>query len=95
MAEQINLTTADQVVAGTNDYHVAALLLDWDGARIDVRLIAANGLSRTISYSGDTATTLMKALNTANLSIKSLHKRIFERLVAGGYLAGAVSGVPD
>jgi hypothetical protein len=39
--------------------------------------------------------TLLNALNTANLSTNSLVKRIFNRLVADGYISGTVSGTPD
>ena len=94
MAEQINLTSPDQAVVGTSEYHIAALTLDWDGARIDIRLNSAKGLARTFSYAGQTATDLLKVLNTVNLSVKSLHKRVFDRLMADGHLAGSVSGVP-
>ena len=92
MAEQINLTSPDQAKVGTSDYWVAALLLDRDAARVEIRLNSAKGLGRTISYSGSTATAMMKALNTANLSVKSLDKRILERLIADGFLTGIISG---
>jgi hypothetical protein len=39
--------------------------------------------------------TLINALNTANLSTRSLVKRMFERLIADGYIAGTVTGTPD
>ena len=94
MAEQINLTKPDQAVAGTTNYWIAALRLDWDSVRVEIQLNSAGGLRRSVSYSGDVAKTMMAGLNTANLSAKSLHKRIFERLVADGHLAGSVSGLP-
>jgi len=46
-------------------------------------------------YEGDEATDLIKFLNTANLSTKSLHKRILEKLSNDGVLPGTVVGAPD
>ena len=95
MAEQIDLTTPDQSTAGTPNYRISSLSLDWDAARIDIGLNSASGIRRAFSYSGAAATTLLKALNTANLSTTSLHKRILQRLKTDGHLAGSISGVPD
>ena len=53
------------------------------------------------SYTADSAadkaaTTLLRALNTVNLSTTSLQKRVIQRLVTDGKLpAGAVTGAPD
>ena len=37
----------------------------------------------------------MKALNKADLSVKSLHRRVLERLIADSFLPGLVSGSPE
>ncbi len=50
---------------------------------------------REFRYEGSIAMTLLLALNTANLTIKSLERRVLERLIADGLLAGAVTGLPD
>src|SRR5574341_1139432 len=65
--EQLTLTTP------TPAYRVAKLYLDWDGAVIRIWLRGTDGLEeRWHVYDGDTATALMVALNTANLSVTSL-----------------------
>lgn len=46
-------------------------------------------------YLGDQAVTMIKQLNTANLSTKSMHKRILEKLSTDGVLPGTVTGTPD
>lgn len=80
----------------TASVRVARLTLDWDAAGIWIVLRAPDNREVIYTYSGATATTLMKALNTANLSLKSLHRRIIEKLTADfPELAGAVAGAPD
>jgi hypothetical protein len=107
MAEQIDLTTPDQAKPGTNFYRVSTLTLDYDGGRITIVLMGENGVQRAEVYNdgqdgqgnedpgGTLATTLMRALNKANLSTKSLHRRIIEKLVADGRLSGSISGDPE
>jgi len=64
------------------------IVVDNVGARIEVNYSDEDG--------GLTTATLLAALNTANLSTKSLQKRVLERLIADGKLPpGAVSGTPD
>ena len=46
-------------------------------------------------YTGNQATNMIKQLNTANLTTKSMHKRILEKLSADGVLPGTVTGTPD
>jgi len=107
MAEQIDLTTRDQAQPGTTKYRPTDLYLDFDGGRFYVILLGENGEKRQEDYrdgqdasgnddSGSTiATDRMKALNTANLSTKSLLKRIMEMLINDGRLTGSISGTPD
>lgn len=96
MAETVTLAIPEvtpQIT--TTDYRVAYLLMDWDRASIVIHLRGTNAERREIRYEGSDASALMVALNKANLSIKSLHRRILERLIADGKIAGAVNGLPD
>lgn len=95
MAEQLDLTAA--IVPPTRtSYHLASLLLDWDAAYILARVIGSDGLEIRCEYTGATATALMTTLNTANLSVTSLYKRVLQKLVTDGKLpAGTVSGSPQ
>lgn len=79
----------------TSDYRVVLLHMNWERASINIHLRGTNGELKEARYDGATATGLMQGLNTANLSIKSLHRRILERLIADGKLAGSISGAPD
>lgn len=95
MAERIDLTTPFQPdPSSASDLVVAKIVLDWEGAGIVITL-KKNGVRKEVSYNGATATTLMNQLNTANLSTKSLHRRLLERLIADGHLSGTISGSPD
>lgn len=94
MAEQLDLT-APVVPPSITNYKVRYLELNWDAATIVVGLKGTNGESFRHAYSGTTATTLMNSLNTLNMSTTSLQKRILNRLVTDGVLAGTVSGSPD
>lgn len=94
--ESVTLTTPEVIPQiTTTDYRVTYLQMDWPQASIVIHLLGTNGERKEVRYDGAVATTLMVALNTANLSIKSLHRRILERLIADGKLAGTVNGVPD
>jgi len=96
MAERIDLTTPDQVKPGTASYRVSRLTLDRDQEEVIILLLGENGERKEIVYSEeDGALGMIKALNTADLSVKSLEARIFERLDADGLVSGIVSGTPD
>lgn len=86
--EELNLTTP------VSKYRVARLLLDWEGQGIQIGLYE-NGIFQTFGYFGAEATQLMTALNKADLSVKSLHRRILEKLIADGKISGTISGAPD
>lgn len=89
--ERVDLTTPI-VQPSIVSYTVASLFLDWDGAAIRIIVKGNDGSRVAIEYSGTEATTLMVALNKANLSTRSLHRRILDRLVADGKVAGTVAG---
>lgn len=104
MVEQLDLTTPIPATAATNDYEVEELYLrrgrvNGAGGRVEIQLVANNGDVLHHIYrdeKGETvASDLMRALNKADLSTNSLHKRILDRLVADGVLDGTVSGAPD
>ena len=90
--EQVDLTTPETCT----NYRIANLFLDWDGQLITVSLrCTATGRVQTFTYSGTEARNMMIALNTANLSTNSLHRRIMDKLLADGKIAGTVTGTPD
>ena len=90
--EALTLTTPQSVT----DYRVSILKLNWDEAKIHVVVKDTQGDTVTAGYTGATATSLMIALNKANLTTNSLQKRILEQLVTDGKLpAGTVTGDPD
>ena len=101
--EQIDLTTAVQIDAGAQNFRVARVLLDWEGATIAVKLREASGgvfvedgKIIEIYWEGSEATTLMIQLNKVDLSVKSLHKRIIEQAQTDGKLGtGTISGTPQ
>src|SRR5262245_50775893 len=92
--EQLDLTTPETKPPLTS-YRVVSVHLDWDQARIVITLIGSDGINKRVEYTGPTASSIMRSLNTADLSVKSLHRRIIERLQADGILAlGTLSGLP-
>jgi hypothetical protein len=95
MAESLSLTVP--VVPPTvSTYRVTSLTLNFGGQKISMELTGTNGeILIPPPIVGSTAVTLMVALNKANLSVKSLQRRILERLVADGVLAGTINGSPD
>lgn len=96
MSETLVLTSAEvtpQIV--TTDYRVVFLQLAFEHALIVIHVRGSNGERKDFRYEGQIAVDLMVALNKANLSLKSLQRRILERLSADGKLVGSVSGAPD
>ncbi len=99
MAEQIALTAPFKVdPREATLFQVEAILLNWKDKIIVIHLGDGN-VQKVVVYKDTSAdpvaTTLMVALNKANLSTKSLQKRILERLQTDGHLAGTISGTPD
>jgi hypothetical protein len=62
---------------------------------VSIKLKDDTGKYSTYQYKGKQAVQMIQTLNTANLSTKSLQKRILEKLSADGFLPGTVSGTPD
>lgn len=103
MAQILSLTTPIPGVTPptVTGYEVIRFLIERKPvARISIVLDDNTGNRILAEYSdangGTTAATLISALNTANLSVKSLQQRILERLAADGKIpAGTVTGTPD
>ena len=95
MAEQLDLASPAQAAPGTVTWKPILLHLNWEAATIKVGFRGDNGEYTSIGYEGTEATTLMVFLNKANLSTKSLHRRIMERALTDGKLSGTISGTPD
>lgn len=67
-----------------------------DPGWVNIKLKDDTGAYTTYQYVGKKAVQMIQTLNTANLTTKSLQKRILEKLSADGLLAGGtVSGTPD
>lgn len=103
MAQVLSLTSPVVYSAppSTVSYAVVRLLIERvPFARIVIVVQDNNGTRMEAEYrddqGGTVAAQLISALNTANLSVKSLQERILEKLAADGKLpAGSVTGTPD
>lgn len=90
-----------------NKFHVVAFTMDMEFPNpgipptpgepglVDIHLKDNNGAKYQHQYKGNQAVNMIKQLNTANLTTKSMHKRILEKLSADGVLPGTVTGTPD
>lgn len=77
------------------NYRIDKIILDWANSTIDVTLRDNLGGLLVCSYTGAVATNLMIVLNTVDLSVKSLHKRIMEKLLTDGKVpSGTITGTP-
>jgi len=92
--EQIDLSTPITQPSITN-YRLNKLDLRWLDQHIRIELVADSGEVIEHSYDGDIARNLMIALNKMDLSVKSLQRRVMEKLIADGIISGAISGAPD
>jgi len=91
--ERINLATPNPLPVQVTGYTVSALHLTWEPTpQIVVVLRATDGTTLDAVYEGAIATSLMVALNKANLSTRSLVQRIFDRLILDGKIVGTVAG---
>jgi hypothetical protein len=104
MAEIVTLTSAITKPSQTT-IRLERLMLDIEQKAITVQWLGTNNEAGSAVYptpapadhpSQPTGATLLNSLNNANLSTKSLVKRVLERLQTDGYLpAGTISGTPD
>ncbi len=96
MAEQLDLLTPAKARPGTSFWRPVRLVLDEEAELIEAGFRGANGERTTGSYHGDEALILMRQLDIANLSVKSMRRRVIEKMQADGILpAGTISGTPD
>lgn len=97
MAERIDLQTPyvpDPRQA--TSFTIWRLDLNWRDAIVGIYLRDnQSGVVRTFSYSGQEATNMMVSLNKMNLSVKSLHRRVIEKLINDELLDGTIEGTPD
>lgn len=93
MAEELILTVPE--VKTNRDYRVIAIYKHYPDGIFHVDLRGTNGEHFGHEWRGDIARTFIRALNTANLSIKSEERRILDRLVLEGIIVGTVQGSPD
>lgn len=92
--EQIDLTNPQPAPVAT-DYTIDRITFDWTGQNISIRLVSNNSEIISHHYTGTIAKNLMIALNKTDLSVKSLHRRVMEKLIADGVIVGTISGTPD
>ncbi len=97
--DTLTLTTPQQVTSSA--FTVQVFHAETNPAFISITVADNNGNTTTNTYSptpspsGATAASLLHALNTANFTVNSLHKKILQQLQLDGYLpAGSISGTP-
>ena len=95
MAEQLDLGAPAQSAPGTVTWKPILVHKNFEQATIKVGFRGDNGEYTSISWDGAVATALMIVLNKANLGAKSENKRLMEKAIVDGKLAGTISGVPD
>lgn len=92
--EKAALIIPDQSVTGTSEWRVSLIHLNIYEKRIIIGLRGHNGTNwtshvKTVEYTEDVAVTLIKSLNTADMSKagNSLNSIILKRLKTDGHLA--------
>lgn len=94
MPEQLDLAVPI-VPSSITSYQILRITFDLFHSTIRIELGKNDGNAIVIGYDGAEANQLMKTLNTSNLTAISLHKRIFNKLIADGKLpTGNISGTP-
>lgn len=99
MAEAVLLTTpAVTPASSTTDLRVAQLLLSPARERFMLTIRGTRGEVIEVTREGPEAVTLLKALNKANGSVKSLERRALEWFLSqpeGAAWPGTITGAPD
>lgn len=64
---------------------------------IEIRVVPDSGTGPVVrkNYAGFDACNQIRFLNTANMSVQSLHRRVLNQLVKDGVLSGTVQGTPQ
>lgn len=92
MAEKYTL----QNPIAVTDFSIVSVMLHVRDARIIIEIADTTGKIISAVYTGTKATTMLVALNKADLTNNSLQKRILTQLAADGFIpAGTVTGTPD
>ena len=99
MPESLTLTTPIAPVAPVlTSWKVIRLVIDLATNEPSVLFVARSntGVIAEAYFTGTAAMTRISAINTANLSLKSLQRLILERMQAEGVLGvGIITGTPD
>lgn len=99
MPEELTLTTPSVIPAKTTTgYKVKLLLLDVEGKRFLLAVRGTNGEAIEAERKDAAAISLMQQLNTANGTVKSLHRRALEWFATqpeGAGFSGTITGSPD
>lgn len=91
----LTLTNPETTPANTV-LHVIAIALDYENGIARARIRFDTGVVRSYQEQDADTQAAIRALNTANLTTKSLEQRLIERWVTKGILpAGTVGGSPD
>lgn len=105
--ERIDLAQAQGPT--TTHWHVKGVDMDraniWDangaivympsGSYIHARFIGQNGLTHSHTWRGASADVDILAIQKANLTTVSMHRRIMLKAIADNVFAGTISGTPD
>jgi hypothetical protein len=108
MAESLDLTTPVVESKTTDIYAVVNLSMDSEMLAetpippgvpvpgfVTIAIKDNNGVRTSKSYTGVLAQNMIKFINTGDFTVRSLHRRILEKLSADGVLVGSVVGTPD
>ena len=106
MPEYITLDDPIQIDPGPTVFRVSVLTIEcYPAMQITIGLQEFNtgeddfvltGKSKTITITGDVAQTLVRQLNTVDLTSNSLEKRLISYCQSNEYLgAGIIGGTPD
>lgn len=98
MAERVDLSVAE-TKPNCTFYELERLTIDVKAKTILAQLLGTNGESKSVVYNSQstpTGASLLSSLNTSNNSTgTSLIKRVYNRLLTDGVIAGSVSGSAD
>ncbi len=102
--EELVLTDPVVVPEKTTDkFRVASFTMNMDAVVdlsgqpgfVSIELRSNHGEQLHHQYTGNVAINMIKTLNTANLTTKSMQKRILEKLSNDGIIPGTVTGTPE
>lgn len=93
---QERVTLAAPVNFSQTGWDLSAMVLDVDKMQIIIRLRSTGSAALTLekTYDGAVGDTLLRSLNKANLTTRSLIERTYDRLISDGVISGTVSGTP-